>query len=96
MTGLLYNSLDRTVASRAAGGANKMERRPQTLANHAKFDPMFHFVLIPVLIACFIASIVFLFHGVTAFRDLVRDLYARCISALLSRLAFTRSKCRTV
>jgi hypothetical protein len=45
-----------------------MERRPQTLANHAKFDPLFHFVLIPVLLACFIASIVFLFHGVNAFR----------------------------
>ncbi len=45
-----------------------MERRPQNLANHGKFDPMFHFFLLPVLIACFIASIVFLFHGVTAFR----------------------------
>ncbi len=44
------------------------ERRPQTLANHAKFDPLFHFFLVPVLLACFIASIVFLFHGVDAFR----------------------------
>jgi hypothetical protein len=44
------------------------ERRPQTLANHGKFDPLFHFFLAPVLLACFIASIVFLFHGVTAFR----------------------------
>jgi len=26
-----------------------MERKPQTLANHAKFDPAFHFFLIPIL-----------------------------------------------
>jgi hypothetical protein len=42
------------------------ERRPQTLANHAKFDPLFHFFLAPVTLGCFIASIVFLFHGVDA------------------------------
>ncbi len=45
-----------------------MERRPQNFANHGKFDPLFHFVLVPVLLACFIASIVFLFHGIDAFR----------------------------
>ncbi len=44
------------------------ERRPQTLANHGKFDPIFHFFLAPVLIACFITSIVFLFHGINALR----------------------------
>jgi hypothetical protein len=42
------------------------ERRPQTLANHAKFDPLFHFFLAPVLLGCFIASIVFLFRGISA------------------------------
>ncbi len=42
------------------------EKRPQTLANHGKFDPLFHFVLAPLLLGCFIASIVFLFHGITA------------------------------
>ena len=42
------------------------EKRPQTLANHAKFDPLFHFFLAPVLLGCFIASIVFLFHGINA------------------------------
>ena len=42
------------------------EKRPQTLANHAKFDPLFHFFLAPILLACFIASIVFLFHGINA------------------------------
>ena len=42
------------------------EKRPQTLANHAKTDPWFHYFLVPVLLICFIASIVFLFHGVNA------------------------------
>ncbi len=42
------------------------EKRPQTLANHARFDPLFHFFLAPILLACFIASIVFLFHGINA------------------------------
>src|SRR5271165_1260895 len=42
------------------------EKRPQTLANHAKFDPLFHYFLAPVLLGCFIASIVFLFHGLNA------------------------------
>jgi hypothetical protein len=42
------------------------ERRQQTLANHAKIDPWFHYFLAPVLLICFIASIVFLFHGVNA------------------------------
>jgi Family of unknown function (DUF6526) len=27
-----------------------MEKKPQTFANHAKFDPAFHFFLIPVLL----------------------------------------------
>ena len=44
------------------------EKRPQTLANHAKLDPLFHFFLVPLLLGCFIASIVFLFHGITALR----------------------------
>jgi hypothetical protein len=27
-----------------------MEKKPQTLANHAKFDPPFHFLVVPVLL----------------------------------------------
>jgi len=42
------------------------EQRPQSLANHARFDPFFHFFLTPVLLICFVWSIVFLFHGVNA------------------------------
>ncbi|HLW77727.1 MAG TPA: DUF6526 family protein [Bryobacteraceae bacterium] len=34
-----------------------MERKPQTLANHTKFDPMFHFFLGPVALAAVIYTI---------------------------------------
>ena len=32
-----------------------MERKPQTFANHAKFDPLFHFFMIPVMVITVIA-----------------------------------------
>jgi MFS superfamily sulfate permease-like transporter len=44
------------------------DKQPQTLANHARFDPLFHFVLAPLLFGCLIASIVFLCHRVTSTR----------------------------
>ncbi len=37
-----------------------MERKPQNLANHGKFDPPFHFVLMPVLLVTLILTIVHL------------------------------------
>ena len=43
-----------------------MSKKPQTFANHGRFDPLFHFILVPVFIGCFIESIVFLFHGINA------------------------------
>jgi hypothetical protein len=39
-----------------------MERKPQTLANHAKFDPAFHFFLIPILVANVIVVAIQLYH----------------------------------
>jgi hypothetical protein len=38
---------------------------PQNLSNHGKFDPAFHFVLIPILIINFIYSIVHLVRHLT-------------------------------
>lgn len=38
-----------------------MERKPQTLANHAKFDPLFHFLVFPVLLINVIVVAVLLF-----------------------------------
>jgi len=64
---VLYNTLTRPNHSKGAGVSNPMsEKRPQTLANHVKMDPLFHYFLIPVLLICFIASIVFLVRGVNA------------------------------
>ncbi len=34
-----------------------MERKPQSLANHAKFDPIFHFVLAPLLLILFVGAV---------------------------------------
>lgn len=39
-----------------------MERKPQTLANHAKFDPAFHFFLIPIMAINVIVVAVQLYH----------------------------------
>jgi hypothetical protein len=37
-----------------------MERKPQNLANHTKFDPPFHFVLLPVILVTLILAVVHL------------------------------------
>ena len=37
-----------------------MERKPQNLANHTKFDPPFHFVLIPVILVTLIFTVIHL------------------------------------
>lgn len=36
------------------------ERKPQTYANHTRFDPMFHYFLAPVLLITLVATIVHL------------------------------------
>jgi len=38
-----------------------MERKPQTYANHVKWDPPFHFFLVPVAVAQVIVALVHLF-----------------------------------
>lgn len=39
-----------------------MPNTPQTYANHARFDPKFHFILLPVLLINLIVTIVVLVH----------------------------------
>jgi hypothetical protein len=38
------------------------ENKPQTYANHGRFDPAFHFVLAPLSLVAIILSIVSMFH----------------------------------
>jgi Family of unknown function (DUF6526) len=38
-----------------------MERKPQAYANHVKWDPAFHFFLVPVAVANLIVAVVHLF-----------------------------------
>lgn len=38
-----------------------MERKPQTYANHVKWDPPFHFFLVPVAVAQVIVAVIHLF-----------------------------------
>lgn len=44
-----------------------MERKPQTYANHAKYDVVFHFILLPVALILLIWSLVLLFRHPGAF-----------------------------
>lgn len=37
------------------------EKKPQTFANHARFDPLFHFFLGPVFIAALVAALIHFF-----------------------------------
>lgn len=55
-----------------------MERKPQTLANHAKLDPLFHFFLAPVALAGVIYSIVRAVQapGTTAYLHILAVLWA--------------------
>ena len=41
------------------------EKHPQTLANHARLDPFFHYVIVPLLVICFGFAIYFAIHQVT-------------------------------
>ena len=38
-----------------------MERKPQTFANHAKFDPLFHFFVVPITVITVITLLVHFF-----------------------------------
>jgi hypothetical protein len=37
-------------------------KKPQTYKNHGRFDPLFHFILVPILVANVVCAIVFLVH----------------------------------
>jgi len=55
-----------------------MERKPQNLQNHGKFDPAFHFFLAPVGLMLFVAAIYNLYKNLDgmAFALLVAAIWA--------------------
>jgi hypothetical protein len=61
-----------------------MERKPQTLQNHGKFDPLFHFFLAPVALIFFISTIV------SAVRNPVTEAYVHILVALWALLLVFR------
>ncbi len=58
------------------------EKKPQTFANHARFDPLFHFFVIPVFALSTLAAIVLFIwhpslHSAWQFRSPCRRLRSR-------------------
>jgi hypothetical protein len=43
------------------------EKHPQTLANHGRIDPVFHYLILPLLVLCFAFSIYFAVNLANAF-----------------------------
>jgi hypothetical protein len=61
-----------------------MERKPQTLQNHGKFDPWFHFFLAPVALIFFISTIV------SAVKNPATEAYVHILVALWALLLVFR------
>ena len=40
------------------------ERKPQSYANHGRFDPAYHFFLLPFAMVAFVASVILLIHHI--------------------------------
>ena len=59
------------------------EQRSQTYANHARFDPIFHFILQPVFLANFIFCVVRLVRSPTLWRGWLAIVALAAILALL-------------
>ena len=71
-----------------------MASTPQNLSNHTRFDPLFHFFLLPVFLISFVASLVMLAKE----RNLHALWFSICVlawSSPSSRSGSMRSKCRT-
>jgi hypothetical protein len=70
------------------------EKKPQTLANHTRWDPAFHFFMLPVFALALILTLIHFFahiaHG--DFRD---NLHAFLLIVLALALAVTAIKTRT-
>ena len=56
---------------------------PQTRANHARFDPGFHFTLVPLLLVALLLSIVFVVHAAHCHHGLLHAAWALLMTLVL-------------
>lgn len=70
------------------------ETKPQTLANHTRWDPAFHFFMLPVFALALILTLIHFFAHV-AHSDFRDNLHAFLLIVLAVALAVTALKTRT-
>jgi hypothetical protein len=66
------------------------EAKPQTLANHARWDPLFHFFVIPIFVLALILSLIHFFAHITSsdLREHVHAVLLILLAAAFLILAF--------
>src|SRR5208337_2664212 len=66
------------------------EKKPQTFANHARFDPPFHFFVLPIFLLGLILSLIHFFAHIThgGFRDHFHSFLLILLAAALLTLVF--------
>jgi hypothetical protein len=70
---------------------------PQTFKNHVRFDPPFHFVAVPLMLLCFIASIVHVVHQASPANVLLVPLsFASLLTVILTRRSALKAQDRTI
>ena len=69
------------------------ETKPQTLANHTRWDPLFHFFVIPILVLALILSLVHFFAHITS-SDLREQVHAVLLILLATAFLILAFKVR--
>src|ERR1035437_7280865 len=73
------------------------ERKPQTYANHARFDPPFHYFVLPVLLITLIATVVHLVrHPHLGSAWAVVLMFALVLMAVKSRMVALKAQDRLI
>ena len=61
----------------------------QSRQHHARFDPKFHFILVPTLLVSLVLSIVFVLHAVHRHAGLAQAIWALLVTLMLILTALT-------